>query len=107
MRSKDHLPAALLEALPGLFDPRTWLSTILAADEALERHDVRGLVRSASAAIEAGARQEAISLIAPGLRCHPDRLVDQIRRQGIFRCSKYRFRSGQLYGATPPLAHQT
>jgi len=62
----------------------------------LRRQDVGGLVRSAADAIGAGTRQEAVSWIALGLRCHPDRLVDEIRRQGIFRCSKYRFHTGQL-----------
>jgi hypothetical protein len=62
----------------------------------LRRQDVGALVRSAADAIGIGARQEAVSWIALGLRCHPDRIVDEIRRQGMFRCSKYRFRSGQL-----------
>ena len=62
----------------------------------LRRQDVRALVRSAAAAINAGAHQEAVSLIALGLHCHPDRIVDEIRRQGLFRCSKYRFHSGRL-----------
>ena len=96
MHSKDHPPAALVQALPELFDPRTWLPTVLAAGGMLRRQDVGGLVRSAADAIGAGTRQEAVSWIALGLRCHPDRLVDEIRRQGIFRCSKYRFHTGQL-----------
>jgi len=96
MHSKDHPRAALVQALPELFDPRTWLPTVLAAGGMLRRQDVGGLVRSAADAIGAGTRQEAVSWIALGLRCHPDRLVDEIRRQGIFRCSKYRFHTGQL-----------
>jgi hypothetical protein len=96
MLQRDHRLAGLVEALPGLFDPRTWLPTILAAGGVLRRQHVRVLVRCAADAIGAGACQEAVSLIALGLRCHPDRLVDETRRQGIFRCSKYRFHTGQL-----------
>ena len=96
MLLKDHPLGAVVEALPGLFDPRTWLPTILAAHGMLRRQDVGALVRSAADAIGAGARQEAVSWIALGLRCHADRILDEIRRQGIFRCSKYRFRSRQL-----------
>jgi len=96
MLLKNHPLAAVVEALPGLFDPRTWLPTVLAADGVLRRQDVGALVRLAADAIGAGARQEAVSWISLGFRCHPDRSLDEIRRQGIFRCSKYRFRSGQL-----------
>jgi hypothetical protein len=64
MLLKDHPLGAVVESLPGLFDPRTWLPTILAAGGMLRRQDVGALVRSAVDAIGAGARQEAVSWIA-------------------------------------------
>ena len=50
----------------------------------------------ASQAINEGQCQKAINWIALGLYCYPQRTADEVRRRGVFRSSKYGFRTGCL-----------
>jgi hypothetical protein len=96
MTSNDERLAAILEKLPGLLQRRTWLATVMDAERVLGRADIRTVVAAAHDLLKAGERQGAISWLALGLRWQPERTLDEIRRDGTFRCSKYKFQSGHL-----------
>src|ERR1700733_9340978 len=96
MLPKTHPLAALAENLPGILDDKKWLATIVAAGQPLRRQDIPALLRAVFNDLSAGAVQQGLSGIALAFRCHPERALDELRRQGLFRCSKYRFRTGHV-----------
>ncbi|WP_342240853.1 hypothetical protein [Inquilinus sp. OTU3971] len=96
MAPRENRLAAILQRLPGLLDRKAWLATALGAQGVLHRGDVADVVNAAHEALKVGARQDATSWIALGLRWHPDRTLDEIRRRGTFRCSKYKFQTKEL-----------
>src|SRR5207248_1331639 len=86
----------MAENLPGLLDNRRWVANVMAAAQALRRQDVPELLRTVYDDISAGAVQQGLSAIALAFRCHPERTLDEIRRQGLFRGSKYRFQTAHV-----------
>src|SRR5258708_20450508 len=101
MSAQDQVLKALSDAMSDLSLGSDWLSLILKSDRAtlqqhLQRKDVAVLADCAAQAINEGQCQTAVSWIALGLYCYPERMADEVRRRGVFRCSKYRFRSGYL-----------
>ena len=80
-------------------DTTAWLSLIPSLDQAtlesrIPRKNVPQLVKGASDAINNLQHQEAVNHIALGLYLYPKRMTDEIRRSGLFRSSKYKFRPG-------------
>ena len=101
MSAEDQLLKAISDAIPYLSETCDWLPLVLESDRAslqqrLRRKDVLLLADLASQAINEGQCQKAVNWIALGLYCYPKRMADEVRRRGVFRCSKYGFRTGCL-----------
>jgi hypothetical protein len=101
MSAQDQVLKALSDAIPDLPLVGDWLAQVLESDRVtlqhhLQRKNVSTLADFAFEAINGGQCKEAVSWIALGLYCHPERMADEVRRRGVFRCSKYRFRTGYL-----------
>ena len=87
----------LTHLIPELVNARNWLPVILALDKAtlrskVPRRFVPQLVKRASAAIADLDHQAAVNYLSLGLYLHPLRMLDEMRRAGLFRGSKYDFR---------------
>jgi hypothetical protein len=86
----------LIASIPGLADARDWLSRMPGCDRSylqrvLARKDVPSAVDIASEAIRGRDFGKAANWLALALWCHQNRSIDELRRRGLFRSSKYEF----------------
>ena len=87
----------LTHLIPELANARNWLPVILTLDKStlrskVPRRFVPQLEKRASAAIADLEHQAAVNYLSLGLHLHPLRMLDEVRRAGLFRGSKYDFR---------------
>lgn len=101
MDSSPEVIEELRGLIPGLPSDSDWVPHIAASNPlhlkaSLARRRVSTLVDLSFAAIRRKSELESVNWIALSMFCYPDRTVDEIRRRGIFRSSKYRFHDACL-----------
>ncbi len=101
MSAQSQVLKSLSHAISNLALTCDWLPLLLKSyratlEERVQRNDVPLLADFASQAINEGQHQVAVNWTALGLYCYPQRTADEIRRRGVFRCSKYGYRAGCL-----------
>ena len=92
---------AIVKAIPDIAGVANWIPIILDHNQAelksvVPRNWVPQVVEKAAEAIGSSQTQEAENLISVGLHLYPKRMLDEIRRSGLFRSSKYKFRANCL-----------
>ena len=93
--SQTDLPNEIAKVIPS-FATGDWSRLVLESDHeklrsVIHRKDISEVTEFAVQAIDSTNAEEAINWIALALCCYPDRAVDEIRRRGVLRCSKYGF----------------